>query len=172
MLIGALGCNLAWGIIDAVMYLVSLLAERGRGLALLRRVRRTTNPETAHQIISESLPPVLASVLTPQDLDSLRERLRQVPDPAERSRLTGRDFIGAAAVCLLVFFSTMPVIVPFIILHDAPRALRISNGIAVAMMFLCGWRLGRYGGRRPWLMGIGMALIGSVLVAITIALGG
>ena len=32
MLIGALGCNLAWGIIDAVFYLMGCLADRGRGI--------------------------------------------------------------------------------------------------------------------------------------------
>ena len=32
MLIGALGCNLAWGIIDAVLYLMGCLAEKGRDL--------------------------------------------------------------------------------------------------------------------------------------------
>ena len=29
MLVAALGCNLAWGIIDAVMYLISVLSQRG-----------------------------------------------------------------------------------------------------------------------------------------------
>jgi hypothetical protein len=32
MLIGALGCNLAWGIIDAVFYLMGTLSERGPAL--------------------------------------------------------------------------------------------------------------------------------------------
>jgi hypothetical protein len=36
MLIGALGCNLAWGIIDAVFYLMGCLADRGRGIIALR----------------------------------------------------------------------------------------------------------------------------------------
>ena len=31
MLVGAVGCNLAWGIVDAVMYLLGSLLERGRG---------------------------------------------------------------------------------------------------------------------------------------------
>ncbi len=32
MLIGALGCNLAWGLIDAIMYLMSSVSERGQAL--------------------------------------------------------------------------------------------------------------------------------------------
>jgi len=30
MLIGALGCNLAWGVIDAVLYVMGNLAEKGQ----------------------------------------------------------------------------------------------------------------------------------------------
>ena len=32
MLIGALGCNLAWGIIDGILYLMGCLSEQGRGI--------------------------------------------------------------------------------------------------------------------------------------------
>jgi len=39
MLAAALGCNLAWGIVDAVMYLVRTIAERGRSLTLVRSCR-------------------------------------------------------------------------------------------------------------------------------------
>ncbi|MGR4867584.1 hypothetical protein ACIPRI_01805 [Variovorax sp. LARHSF232] len=34
MFIAALGCNLAWGLVDAVMYLVRTITDRGRALAL------------------------------------------------------------------------------------------------------------------------------------------
>ena len=47
MIMGALGCNLAWGIIDAGMYLMGSLEERGRSLLTLRAVRQSTNPDTA-----------------------------------------------------------------------------------------------------------------------------
>ena len=40
MLIAALGCNLAWGIIDAGMYLMARLGERGRSAVLARAVRQ------------------------------------------------------------------------------------------------------------------------------------
>ncbi len=36
MLFAALGCNLAWGIIDAGMYLMARLGERGRNAMLAR----------------------------------------------------------------------------------------------------------------------------------------
>ena len=44
MLVAALGCNLAWGIIDAVFYLMSCLSEQGQGIVALRALRKTVDP--------------------------------------------------------------------------------------------------------------------------------
>src|SRR3954465_1867820 len=52
MLIGALGCNLAWGIIDAVLYLMGCLAEKGRGLSAFRAVRKSNDPTQAQRLIA------------------------------------------------------------------------------------------------------------------------
>ena len=61
MLLGALGCNLAWGIIDGVFYLMGCLAEKGRALITLRAVRKATDPQAAQRLIAEALPSTVAS---------------------------------------------------------------------------------------------------------------
>src|SRR5438874_12707747 len=78
MLIAALGCNLAWGIIDGILYLMGSLAEKGRGLLTFRAVRKATNPQEAQRLIADALPPVIASVLQPIELESLYQRLKQM----------------------------------------------------------------------------------------------
>src|SRR5207302_5682761 len=83
MLIGALGCNLAWGIIDGVLYLMGCLAEKGRGLLTFRAVRKATDPNEAQRLIADVLPPVVASVLKPAELEAVHERLKQLPEPPE-----------------------------------------------------------------------------------------
>ena len=55
MIMAALGCNLAWGIIDAALYLLGSLDERGRNLLMLRAVRRTQNPEEARRLMADAL---------------------------------------------------------------------------------------------------------------------
>ena len=57
-------------------------------------------------------------------------------------------------------------------MHDAVRALRVSNAIAIVMLFLTGYAYGRMTGWHPWLVGISMVFLGSALVALTMALGG
>jgi hypothetical protein len=172
MFIGAIGCNLAWGIIDAAFYLIACLAERGRNAVLLRTVQQAASPVQAQQTIAEALPAKVAEALQPSDFDRIRAHLIQSPPPAERAQLTGENWRGALGVFLLVFLSTLPVVVPFIFIHQARLALRISNAIAIAMLFAAGHMLARYAGLRRIRTGLAMVAIGVVLVAIAIALGG
>jgi len=172
MLIGALGCNLAWGIIDAVFYLMGCLAEKGRGLVTFRAVREAGDPAQAQRLIAEALPPVVASLMETAELEALRVRLLRLPAPPARARLDLSDWRGALGVFLIVFLSTFPVTIPFIVMRDLGPAMRVSNLIAVVLLFVAGYAFGRLTGRRPVLVGGGMVVFGSILVAITIALGG
>ena len=172
MLIGALGCNLAWGIIDAILYLMGCLAERSRRLMTLRAVRTAGSPERARDILADALPPEIAAIVEPAELEGIRARLARLPEPPARARMTKEDWTGAAAVFLLVFLSTFPVVIPFIVMRNAMPALRVSNAIAVAMLFMTGYTYGRLTGYRPVGMGIAMVVLGMALVGITMALGG
>ena len=172
MLIGALGCNIAWGLIDGILYLMGCLNERERGLIVFRAVQKAVDPQTAHRFIAHALPPIVASVLQPAELEAMRQRLKQLPEPDEHAQLRKEDWLGAAGVFLWVFLSTFPVVIPFLIMQDVGPALRVSNAVAVAMLFVAGYAYGRCVRRRPWLMGIAMILLGVALVGLTMALGG
>ena len=172
MLIGAIGCNLAWGIVDAIMYVLNALGQRGRGLFLLRAVRRAADAEQVRDQFAEALPGPVLSVLRPEELETIRQRIAAGPEPPPRVRVEGDDFRGALGVFLLVFLSTFPVVLPFVFMQDVMRALRVSNAIAIVTLFLAGYSLGKYAGYRPWRTGLVMVAIGVVLVAITMALGG
>ena len=172
MLIAALGCNIAWGIIDGVLYLMGCLADKGRNLMIFRAVRNANDPEQAQRLVAAALPSVVASVLQPAELETLRQRLRQLPESPAQAHLDKGDWLGAVGVFLLVFLSTFPVVIPFIFMHNAGLALRLSNGIAILMLFLTGYAYGKCVERSPWLMGLSMVVVGGILVGLTISLGG
>jgi len=171
MLLGALGCNLAWGVIDAVFYLMGCLAETAGKIKTLNVVQKSPDPEEARRALAGALPPLVASVLQPAELDAMRLRLKALPGPPD-AFLRKSDWLGAAGVFLLVFLSTFPVVIPFIFMKDVTRALRISDAVAIVLLFLTGYAFGRVAGRRPVLAGIVMVVLGAVLVSLTIALGG
>jgi len=171
MVIGAVGCNLAWGIIDSVFYLLGCLAERSRSLLTLRAIRGATDSAAAQRVVAEALPPLVASVLEPRELESILQRLRGLPQ-TRSAGLTRNDAAGALGVFLLVFASTFPVTIPFIFVQELSLAMRLSNAIAVTMLLGAGAVYGRSIGRSAWAFSVGMAALGGVLVALTIALGG
>jgi hypothetical protein len=172
MLFGALGCNVAWGIIDGVFYLMGCLSEKGHNLATLRALRHASDPQKARHLMAGALPRAVVSVMNPEEFDSLHMKLNQLPEPPAYARLTRDDWRGAAGVMLLVFLSTFPPTVPFIFLQNLRRALRFSNALAIVLLFLCGYIFGRYAGFRPWRSGLVMVIVGCALVGICIALGG
>jgi len=172
MLIGALGCNLAWGIIDAMLYLMGCLAHKGQSLKTFLAVRRASDPQRAQRLVADALPAVVASVLEPAELEAIRQRVSQLPEPPARAGLSKNEWLGSLGVFLMVFVSTFPVVIPFIFMRSVGPALRLSNAIAIVMLFLTGYAFGRITGHHPWLVGIAMVVLGSVLVGMTMALGG
>src|SRR5258706_10698426 len=75
MLIGALGCNLAWGIIDGILYLMGCLSDQGSDIRSLRALRGAASSEVAHRVIADALPPTVAATLGPADYESMRQKL-------------------------------------------------------------------------------------------------
>ena len=172
MLLAALGCNLAWGIIDAALYLLGNLADRGRQLIMVRRVRETTDPENAARLIANALPAVIAAVRQPADLAAVHQRLNQRMDPPRHASFRKGDWLGAGAVFLIVVAATFPVALPFIFMRSAGAALRVSNVVAIGMLFLSGYLFGRRTSRNPWLMGLLMMAVGAILMGTAVVLGG
>src|SRR5437899_2768321 len=170
MLLGALGCNLAWGLIDAIMYLMGCLAEAARSLRTLRLVRNIADPEKAHRVIADAMPSAMASVLREDDLKAIRQQMAQAPEPPTHPRLTKRDWIGAFGVFLLVVVTTFPVVVPFIFVQNVLLAKRLSTAIPIILLCLTGYACCRYTGNNPRGIGLSMGALGCALVGPTILL--
>jgi hypothetical protein len=172
LLMDALGCNVAWGIIDAFFYLLNSLGQRRHGVALLKQLRRTSEPGEARRMVADALPPLMASLLEPQEIESLKGKLIQIPEPTVWPRLAKEDWLGALGVFLLIFLSLFPVVLPFIFISNARPALRISNVVALVLLFLAGYSFGRFTYSNPWRAGLSMVIFGIAVVAVAIFLGG
>jgi VIT1/CCC1 family predicted Fe2+/Mn2+ transporter len=133
LLIATIGCNIAWGIIDGGMFIMSAMLERGR--------TEQARARTAGQI-------------------------------PQRITLSADDLKGAIACFWLVFASTLPVVVPFLLFDDAFVALRVSNAVLIVTLFLVGYQWGGHANVRPGTAGAIFTVVGLILVAIAIALGG
>src|SRR5215467_16297568 len=75
MMITALGCNLAWGLADAVMYLVRTVTDRTRNRTLLARLRGGADAATGQALVAGALLPAIAAMAGSAELEGLRRRL-------------------------------------------------------------------------------------------------
>src|SRR5512145_233250 len=98
MFVAALGCNLAWGLVDAVMYLVRTVTDRGRLLTLVRSVRATSDAEAGVRIIERSLSQVAAGLVSSAEVEAMRERIVAVPTVPARPTLGWNDLVAALAI--------------------------------------------------------------------------
>jgi hypothetical protein len=171
LLIAALGCNLAWGLIDGVIYLLQQQFERYRNHRLVLELRALTSEETFRERVQEALPPLLGQALTPDSFASFR-RVVQAYAAKRPPFWSGQEVVVAGIITLLVFGSTFPLVIPFMMMDNAWLALRASHAIAVGFLFFLGWRIGRWSGASPFASGALFAFVGAVLAVMCVALGG
>lgn len=171
LLMAALGCNLAWGFVDGAMYVVGNVMERGRRLRLGKEIRAGVDSRVARRALARELGPG-AELLADATLEAVRRDVAGRLDPLERVSVMRADLWGALAVFLITATATAPVALPFLLHTDARLALRISNGVALAVLFLGGVGLGRYAETGPIRTGVVALGLGLVMVAVILALGG
>lgn len=174
MLLGILGCNLAWAVIDGVLYVVAQVFERGRLRRIGFQLRRAASDAEARQAVADELDETLESV-TDEPMrqalyQSIVEHARSAPPLSNRVRR--EDVLGGLAAGWLVFACSFPAVLPFLFLDDPRLALRVSNAILLGLLFVVGWRAARQTLARPWIAGSAFLLVGLLLVALAIPLGG
>jgi hypothetical protein len=174
LLIATIGCNVAWGIIDAALYLIGQVFERGRRRRLLRSIQQAPSAELARSQVAAELDELLLQVTSKAERDALYERIasRVRASAMPANRVSRADWMGALASFWLVFLASLPAALPFLIFQPPHLALRISNLLLLGMLFLVGWMWAGYTILRPWAAGLGLMVGGVILVAIAIALGG
>lgn len=174
LMVAAIGCNVAWGIIDGGMYVMAALLERARRAKALLAVQRAPDEAAGLAVVAEVLDDTLIGLQPAEDRQRAYAKVREMalrtePGPV---RIVRDDLIGALACFLLVVLSLVPAILPFLFIDEARTALRWSNGLLVASLFGTGFAWGHHAGANRWLTGGVFMAVGLALVGIAIALGG
>jgi hypothetical protein len=175
LLVAAVSCNLAWGFIDAVMYVMDCMTERSARARLFRKVQTAVDRADALEVIRRQVEPHLQYL----DRETHREAvyaaiLEEASDvkPVMTTRITREDVHGAIACFWLVVLSCLPAAVPFLVFSSPPRALRVSNVLLIAMLFLVGQKWADYINASRLTTGLALVAIGLCLVGVAVLLGG
>jgi hypothetical protein len=174
LLIAVIGCNIAWGVIDGALYLVGQLFDRGRLQRVGRAVREAPDERAAVALVAGELGELLEDVTNEAERNALYTRVAANvrTRPPKANPVTKADWMGAFTSFWLVVLTSVPAAIPFLLFDDARFALRVSNAILLAILFITGYWWARYTLGKPWLVGLLFLLGGIVLVAVAILLGG
>ena len=174
LLFAAVGVNVAWGIIDAIMYIMNALIVRRGKIRLVEGVQRATDEKSALALIQNEVEPELQELLGPNEAEALSKSVLKHIASARITKkvLTRDDLYGAVACFWLVFVSCLPAALPFVIFSDPTVALRVSNLLLIALLFWIGQKWARYAGRSRLGLGSAMVAVGLALVGVAILLGG
>jgi hypothetical protein len=110
LLWAALGCNVAWGLVDAIMYLMNVAVERGHAIQVVKKIHASTSSDDAGQILKDEMQPVIAGLMTPAELSELGSRLKSISPPSRKHVITVHDLWAGIQIFLLVFLCTFPVV--------------------------------------------------------------
>ena len=174
LLVATIGCNIAWGIIDGVFYILGQMFERGRLRRVAVAVKGAKSDAEARDHVAGELDEVLGRVATETERDRLYAgiaanlRAREL----EPNRLRKADVMGGVASFWLVFFSSLPAALPFLFIDEPWTALRVSNALLLVLLFYVGYRWSKLTLAKPWIAGLVFLFAGTLLVAAAIALGG
>ncbi len=175
MLFAAVGATLAWGMIDAIMYLLIELFQRGERRRLLYDVQTAASEAEALALIADELDYVLDPIVAEPERQALYRRaypyLREgVASPVG---LRPDDLTGALGTLLVTLLAVLPSLVPLVLLrHNSDLAIRVSNVVSFIVLFVAGFGWGRHTGVSPWKTGLLLIAIAAAMVAIAIPLGG
>ena len=175
LLIAALGCNVAWGVIDGALYIMGCLTQRRQRLRFLMNLRDAASESAAFSALGGQLDPLLDPATTAADREGICRALLPLMSKVQLppANITMEDVYGSIAIFWIDFTSVFPAAVPFLIIRHDPRfALRVSNALMLALLFATGFTWGKYNRVSPYWTGFCTMLIGLALVGVAIALGG
>lgn len=172
--VSLLGCNIAWGVIDAAFYLLGARFNRNRRMMLVRRLQRTTDQDEAIRLVRGEFDLEGEPEMRAEDKADFHRSLARMLAHAmvERAHLRSSDYVAAAIICLLVSCAALPGLAPLLFTADAVLALRIANGLQVGLLLLIGYRWAQYTGTSRWGSAGLIGLLGVGLVLVAVALGG
>jgi hypothetical protein len=174
LLVAAIGCNIAWGLIDGFLYVLGGVYERLRVANVANSLRAARDDPSAIAALQAELGGGLVDLGDAAHRDRLFASILSAvrSGPGARPRLLAEDMKGAVRVFFLVVVTAVPAAAPFLVWDDAYLALRVSNALLIVSLFVVGFLWGRHVGARPMFAGTLIMSVGIVLVLIAIPLGG
>jgi hypothetical protein len=175
MILVPLGCNAAWGIIDGIMYVLINLRERGKKIKLLSLIKLSKDQNESLTIIKNEFGSRFIDLLNKDTQTNIYQEILKSLTTASVEKPKGiskKDLRIVLNTFLIVFFTGIPLVLPFVLLNDVWLAIRISHIIGLVMLFCIGYWWAKLASRHKVRSAIALTILGVVIVGMTEILHG
>ena len=171
----ALFCCIAWGIADGLFY----AWERRYNIRMENKIIDLSRPgqdrDEAMHLIREQLDDTILRNINYEKRTELYRNLMNHLDEVGAKRTPSRwDALSIVSATFAISTAAgLAVVAPFFLVENLKTALDISNMLGICLLFIIGYhRAYEKSASARMIMGFGTAVIGIVIAAVTILLGG
>lgn len=171
----AIGCNIAWGIVDALMYVFTALVDRGKHARLVTAIKQSEDEESAVASICNALEdPILAHLDDAERKQVCATLYKKIVSAEPGNVHVEKDDVAGAIICFLLAFCTaFLVVIPFFSASGSLLLkLWLSRFISWGLLFAIGFAYAHHTGKGKLKTAITMVLIGVLITAVIMVLGG
>jgi hypothetical protein len=174
ILLSALFCCIAWGLVDGIFYAWEAHYELDKKRKLQDRVQVPADPKKGRELVEADLGDTVVDLMDEGDKEQIYQIVEKKVPGVELGRVSIKDDIITVLIAFgLVVGSSVIVMVPFLVFSPVMTALVISNITGILLLFFMGyWREEDKRVTKKLITGGFTALVALIITIVTVVLGG
>ena len=174
VLLSALFCCIAWGLVDGIFYAWEAHYELDRKRKLLSRVQAPSDPKEARELVKDHLGDTIVDLMEDKDKDQIYQIVEKNASRVDLGRVSIKEDIVTVLMAFgLVVGSSIIVMIPFLVFSPVMTALIISNITGILLLFVMGyWREEDKRIAKKLITGGLTAFVALIITIVTVFLGG
>jgi hypothetical protein len=174
ILISALFCCIAWGLVDGIFYAweAHYLLEKKKKLQAW--VQAPKDPKKGRELVEDDLGDTIVDLMDEKDKEQIYQIVEKNVPGVDLGHVSIKEDIITVAIAFgLVVGSSIIVILPFLWFSPVTTALKISNITGILLLFIMGyWREEDKRTSKKLITGGFTALVALIITLVTVYLGG
>jgi hypothetical protein len=174
ILLSALFCCIAWGLVDGIFYAWEAHYELDKKKKILARVQTPNDPKEARELVEDHLGDTIVDLMDEKDKEQIYQIVEKNVSGIDLGRVSMKEDIVTVLIAFgLVVGSSIIVMVPFLLFSPVMTALVISNITGILLLFIMGyWREEDKRITKKLITGGLTAFVALIITVVTVALGG
>jgi VIT1/CCC1 family predicted Fe2+/Mn2+ transporter len=174
ILLSALFCCIAWGLVDGIFYAWEAHYELDKRKKIQAASSASGDAGTLQQLVEDHLGDTLVDSLEDEDRKQIYQILEKKIPQVDLGSVSIRDDLLTVLIAFgLVVGSSVIVMIPFLFVDPLLTAIVVSNITGIVLLFFMGyWREESAKISRKLVTGGITALIALIITVVTVALGG